>query len=328
MLKRYVIPAAAAAVIVSATSAAQAQERPDSLTIATASAGGVYAVYGEGVASIVSDAVGIPTSTRQTQGPNQNMVLMQMGQVPLGMTTTGPAYEAWTGKLELNPDVEHTDVRALFVMYPTAFQMITLDSSGIDSIEDFDGKRLGAGPRAGTGGTYWPRWLNDLGISADYQYGPIGDQASQLADGRLDALVTAGGFPHPSFTELETTQDVDLLGLSDEEIAGLAEKNPYVVPFTIPKDTYASLDEDLDSVAMWNVMAANKNLSDDVAYEIVKAVFENHERLVATHSAARETLAKNIAKNSVLPFHPGAVRYYREIGVEVPQDMLPPEMGQ
>ncbi|WP_142846675.1 TAXI family TRAP transporter solute-binding subunit [Telmatospirillum sp. J64-1] len=319
---------AAALVAATFTAPAQAQERPRSLTIATASAGGVYAVYGEGMASLISDVVGIATSTRQTQGPNQNLVLMQTGQVQLGMVTTGPAFEAWTGDLELNPGVEHRNVRALFTMYPTPFQMITLKGTGIQSMNDFQGKRIGAGPRAGTGGTYWPRWINDLGISANYQYGPIGDQASQLADGRLDAIVTAGGIPHPSFSELETTQDVTILGLSDADIQGIAAKNPYAVEFTIPQDTYRSLQGDLKSVAMWNVMASSKDLPEEVAYEIVKAVFENHDRLVKTHASARDTVPENIVHNTVLPLHPGAVRYYREAGIEIPEGLLPPEMKE
>lgn len=317
---------ACAAVVGLAALPAAAADRPASLTIATASAGGVYAVYGEGVASLVSEIVGVPTSTRQTQGPNQNMVLMEKGQVQLGMTTTGPAYEALTGKLELNPGVKHANVRALFTMYPTPFQIVTLKGSGLTKIGDFNGKRLGAGPRAGTGGTYWPRWLKDFGIDADYQYGPIGDQGGQLADGRLDAIVTAGGIPHPSIVELETTQEVRVIGLSDAEIAKLTARNPYAIPFTIPQKTYKSMTGDIKTLAMWNIMAANKDLPEPVAYGIVKAVFENHDRMMRTHSSARDTLLENVVHNTVLPFHPGAVRYFREKGVAIPDAMLPPEL--
>ena len=319
--------AVAMAVCVGATGALAA-DRPSSLTIATASAGGVYAIYGEGVAGIVSDVVKIPTSTRQTQGPNQNMVLINSGKVALGMTTTGPAYEAWNGTLELNPGVKHTNVRALFTMYPTPFQMVALASSGIRSIADFQGKRLGAGPRAGTGGTYWPRWLKGLGIDATMQFGPIGDQGSQLADGRLDAIVTAGGIPHPSIVELETTQEVNIIGLSGKDIAGIAKKNPYAVVFTIPKATYKALDGDLRTVAMWNLMAASKDLSEDIAYSIVKAVFDNHARLMTAHATARDTKPQNIIHNTVLPLHPGAVRYFREIGAQIPAALMPPEMAK
>jgi TRAP transporter TAXI family solute receptor len=308
------------------TTGVLAQDRPTSLTVATASPGGVFAIYGEGLAALITKSVGVKTSTRQTQGPSQNLVLVQSGQAGLGMATSGPAFEALTGVLELKPGDKHTKVRALFAMYPTPFQMIALKDSGISKMEDFAGKRLGAGPRAGTGGVYWPRWLKSLNINADMQYGGIGDQSSQLSDGRIDAIVTAGGIPHPSLTELETTKSVNIFGMSDKVLAGILKANPYAVEFTIPKATYKSLTGDIKTAAMWNFVVTNSDMSEKLAYDIVKAVFDNHDSLVTTHSAAKDTLAQNILNNTVMPLHPGAVRYYREIGVKIPSGILPPEM--
>ncbi|WP_316861867.1 TAXI family TRAP transporter solute-binding subunit [uncultured Cohaesibacter sp.] len=300
-----------------------AQERPKSMTISTASPGGVYAIYGEGVAQIVTDKVGIATSTRQTQGPAQNLVLLKAGQVELGMTTSGPAYEAMHGTLELAPGVEYKDLRVLFAMYPTPFQMVALASNGINSLEQLDGKRVGAGPRAGTGGTFWTRWLKSLDINARLQYGGIGDQASQLADGRLDAIVTAGGIPHPALSELENTQPVTFFGMSDKALKGILDSNPYAVNFTIPKGTYKTPTEDIGTLAMWNFIVVDASMSDDVAYEITKAVLEGNDRMVATHSSAKQSLAENIVKDTFIPLHPGAARYYMEIGVDIPKAIAP-----
>jgi TRAP transporter TAXI family solute receptor len=317
-----VFAVAASAAVLLAAAHAEAQ-RPQSMTVATASAGGVYAVYGQGVATLISDVVGIPTSTRQTQGPNQNMVLIQNRQAELGMVTAGPALEAWTGRLELNRGVQHTDVRALFPMYPTPFQAIALQQSNIRSLADLAGKRVGAGPRAGTGGDYWPRWLRDMGVEANFQFGPIGDQGSQLADGRLDAIVTAGGIPHPTLSELETSHRVTFIGFSDDDARRIAAADPSAVPFSIPAGTYRQQAGPVQTVAMWNVFVGHKDLPEDVAYAIVKAVFENPDRMVATHAAARDTVLDNIATNTVIPYHPGAVRYFRERGVAVPDAVLP-----
>lgn len=308
------------------SSAALAQERPQSLTIATASPGGVYAVYGEGVAAVISKAVGVKTSTRQTQGPVQNLVLVEAGRTPLGMTTSGPAYEALRGELSLSPGNKHEKIRALFPMYPTPFQMIALKESGIDSLSGFEGKRIGGGPKAGTGGLYWPQWLKSLGIDADVQFGGIGDQASQLADGRLEGIVTAGGIPHPSFSELETTKDVSIFGMDDKTLGKILEANPYAVEFAIPKSTYKTLNHDIKTAAMWNFMVASSDMPEDLAYDIVKAVHENQDQLVMSHSAAKDTVPENILKNTIIPLHPGAVRYYREVGVQIPEKIIPAEM--
>ena len=311
--------ATAVTAAVLSTTVMAADDWPQSLTISTASPGGVYAIYGEGMARILSDEVGINTSTRQTQGPAQNLILLQSGQAPIAMTTSAPAWEAIHGELELLSGQSYEGVRALFAMYPTPFQMIAPADSGISSISDFNGKRLGAGPRAGTGGTYWTRWLNEMDIEVKLQYGGIGDQASQLADGRLDAIVTAGGVPHPSFSELENTQDVTIFGMSDEERQQLLEANPYAVDFIIPEGTYSSAEGDLKTVAMWNFVVVDEGMSDDLAYEITKAVLENQERLRSTHAAAVDTLAANIEHNTFIPLHPGATRYYEEVGIEIPE---------
>lgn len=317
------LTATAAAAVLAMAAPAMAQDMPSSMTIATAAPGGVYAVYGEGLAKIITDEVGIPTSTRQTQGPPQNLILLMGGQTEIGLVTSGPALEAMEGTSELMPGKSYDGMRALVAMYPTAFQMIALKDSGIDSLDDLAGKRVGSGPRAGTGGVYWVRWLESLGIEANMQYGSSSDQTSQLADGRLDAFILAGGMPHPSFSELETTQDVTIFGMSEETRAKLIEANPSAVPFDIPASTYKSVDTDLATAAMWNFVVVDESMPEELAYGITKAILENNDRLKATHAAAKDTLAENITKDTFIPLHPGAARYYAEIGVDVPDAIKP-----
>lgn len=313
-------------VFVLSTSVAMAQDRsdwPQTIVIGTASPGGTHAIYGQGIASIISNYLDVPASTQQTQGPNQNLVLTQANRVDIGLTTMGPAYEAWTGELELNPGVEHKDVRALFPMYITPFQVAALERSGISSVDELDGKIVGTGPRGGTGGTYWQRWFETLGIDVTVRNGPLGDQTSQLADGRLDAVATAAGLPISAFSELEATVPASMFSLSDEQIEELLPNLPYARKFTIPADTYDSIDQPINTFGMWNFVIANKDMPDDLAYEIVKAVFENHDEMMATHASAAETLAENVAENDFLWLHPGAVRYYQEQGIDIPENALP-----
>ena len=308
------------------TTASIAQDQsdwPQTLVIGTASPGGTHAIYGQGLASIISNHVGVPASTQQTQGPNQNLVLTQSNRVDLGLTTMGPAYEAWTGALELNPDVEHKDIRALIPMYITPFQVAALERSGIASVADLDGKTVGTGPKGGTGGTYWERWFETLGLDITVRNGPLGDQTSQLADGRLDAVATAAGLPISAFSELEATVDANMFSLSQEQIDELLPSLPYAREFTIPAETYTSIDEPIQTLGMWNFVIANKDMPDDLAYEIVKAVFENHDEMVSTHASAAETLAENVNQNDFLWLHPGAVRYYQEQGIELPESVIP-----
>lgn len=317
--------AAVAAATLIAGTAAMAQDRtgwPDSLTVGTASQGGVYFVYGNGLAGFIGEALGIAASGEVTGGPVQNVTLTQMGDHDIGLVTMGPAYEAWTGRSELAPGLEHRDIRALFAMYETPFQGIALRSSGITSVSDLAGRRVNVGPAGGTPGTYWPRFLETLGVSATVSNAGASDAAGQLKDGLIDAFLFAAGLPIGAFSQLAAEADVVTFGFTEAELATILEAHPEVSTFTIPAGTYTAQTEDQLSVAMWNYAIVRADMPESLAYEITRLVLENNDRMVQIHAAARTTLIENaIPNNGFLPFHPGAIRYLTEQGVEVPETL-------
>jgi TRAP transporter TAXI family solute receptor len=316
--------AVAAAALISAT-AVTAQDRagwPGSLTVGTASQGGVYFVYGNGLAGFIGEALGINASGEVTGGPVQNVTLTQMGDQDIGLVTMGPAYEAWIGQSELAPGLEHRDIRALFAMYETPFQGIALRSSGITSVSDLAGRRVGVGPAGGTPGTYWPRFLNTLGVSATISNAGAADTASQLKDGLVDAFLFAAGLPIGAFSQLAAEADVVTFGFTEAELATILAAHPEVSAFTIPAGTYTAQTDDQLSVAMWNYAIARADMPETLAYEITKLVLENNDRMVQIHAAASNTLIENaVPNNGFLPFHPGATRYLTEQGIEVPENL-------
>jgi uncharacterized protein len=325
-LHRILAGAAALALVAGASAAQDRSKWPQSMTLGTASPGGTFAIYGQGFAQVVSDAVKVPTSTQQTQGPNQNLVLVQTKRAELGMTTMGPAYEAWNGELELNKGVKHRDIRALFPMYETPFQIISIQKAGAPtSVKELDGRIVGVGPKAGTCGTYFPRWFKEVGINPTIRNGGGSDMGAQLLDGRLDAFAFCAGLPIAVFSEVEAQAKVNFFNFTPEQIEKLLKTNPYVSEFTIPKDTYKQMASDQKTVSMWNFAFAHKDIPEDLGYEIVKAVFENNKRMVQTHAAAAETLPKNYVHNKFIFWHPGAIRWYEENGHKIPAELHPPE---
>ena len=304
--------------------AAQAQDRtgwPQDLTIATASQGGTYFIYGNGLAAFISESLGVNASGEVTGGPVQNVTLVQTGDLPMGMVTMGPAYAAWTGKSELAPGLEHKDIRALFPMYQTPFQIIALKSSGISSVADLEGKRVGVGPAGGTPGTYWPRIFEALGLDVTTSNAGASDSASQVKDGLIDAFAFAAGMPISAFAQLAAENEVNIFAFTPEEQAKVLEAFPELAALTIPGGTYAGFPEASESVALWNFAIAHKDMPDSLAYEITKLVLENNDRMVQIHAAAKETLMENWSKNGFLPFHPGAVKYYEEKGQDIPEKL-------
>lgn len=314
---------ATAALIVG--TAATAQDRtgwPTSLTVGTASQGGVYFVYGNGLAGFIGEALGIAASGEVTGGPVQNVTLTQMGDQDIGLVTMGPAYEAWTGVSELAPGLEHSDIRALFAMYETPFQGIALRSSGIASVGDLAGRRVSVGPAGGTPGTYWPRFFDTLGVNANVSNAGAADAASQLKDGLIDAFLFAAGLPIGAFSQLVAEADVVTFGFTEAELATILEAHPEVSAFTIPAGTYTSQTDDQLSVAMWNYAIARADMPESLAYEITKLVLENNDRMMQIHAAAAATLIENaLPNNGFLTFHPGAARYLTEQGIEVPENL-------
>ena len=315
-----------AALAVAATLAlpAAAQDRtgwPNDMTIGTASQGGTYFVYGNGFASFITEALGLNATGEVTGGPVQNVTLVETGDHLMGLVTMGPAYDAWIGKSELAPGLEHRSIRALFPMYQTPFQVIALRSSGITSVSDLEGKRVSVGPAGGTPGTYWPLFMQALGVNANVSNAGAADAAGQLQDGLIDAFAFAAGVPISAFAELAASQDVVMFGFTEEERAKVLEAYPAMAPLTIPSGTYAGHDYDQNTVALWNFAIAHQDMPESLAYEITKLAMENPDRMVQIHAAAKETLLQNWDKNTFMPFHPGAVRYYEEKGITIPDNL-------
>jgi len=310
---------AAAITLTAATALAQ----PKTMTLGTASVGGTYFVYGGVVAKILTDKTGIQVSTQQTQGPNQNVILVEDGKIELGMTTMGIALQAWTGTGDWTKGKKYEAIRALFPMYDTPLQCVALKKSGITSFKQLDGKTVGVGPRAGTPGTYLPLIFDALGMKATIRNGQGADMGSQLGDGILDAFCFGAGLPIPIFSQLDAEKEVVFFTWTDAERDAIRKKMPEFSETVIPKGTYKSMAADQKTIGLYNFAIANKSMSDDVAYLVTKTILENNAAMVQGHAAASETIAANAKANTFLPFHPGAVRYYKEKGIQLPAATMP-----
>ena len=296
---------------------------PRALNMGTAAPGGTYALYGPAWGQLAQEATGVQISYRTTQGPNQNIILVQRREVELGMVTMGVALQAWNGQGDWTQGNRFRDIRALFPMYDTPFHGIALRSSGITGHAQLAGRSVGVGPRGGTPGTYYPLILNELGARPSaIRYGSASDMAGQLQDRLLDAFVFASGVPVPAFSEIEVQADVNYLDFTEEEVRKLTEKFPELAAGTLPVGTYRKQERPLRIVGMYNFAIGHRSLPDDLVYEITKAVLGQNARLRQAIAAASETLAANWTKNTFLPFHPGAARYLREAGQQIPDNLV------
>ncbi len=183
-------------------------------------------------------------------------------------------------------------------------------------------KRIGVGPQGGTGGSYASKIFEALGIPATVRYGAWSSLSTQMRSGLLDALLGTAGVPFPVITELDRTEHVHFIPLSVDEITKLRKAMPEFSASVVPAGSYPALNTEYETIGLFNFGVASKDLPDDLVYSIVKAFCANHDRLVEANPAARESVVENLDRNSFIPYHPGAARYYREIGVELPADLV------
>ena len=319
-MKKYIALAVSLAAVLALPAAAQNK----SITLGTASTGGTYFVYGGVVASLLTNKLpGVTVSTQQTQGPNQNVVLVSEKKVELGMTTMGIAFHAWEGTKDgWTKGKKYNDIRALFPMYDTPFHFITLTKTGIKSVADLKGKTVGVGPKAGTCGTYFPLMFKALKVDVNVQYGGASDMGNRLSDGLIAAFPFCAGLPIAIYSELETSKDVTFFTYTSAQIAELKKAIPELSDSVIPKGTYKSLKEDHKTVGVYNFFIVHKDFDPELAYKVTKAVLENNAELTKGHAAGVETVLKNWDKNTFMPFHPGAVKYYAEKGIKLPDKLI------
>jgi len=326
MTKALLTGAATVLAVAAAPLAAQDYDRsdwPESFTVGTASQGGTYFAYGSGWANLVAEELGLSGGGEVTGGPMQNMALVHTGDAAFGMTTMGPAAESLAGTNPIAPGLEMTNACAMFPMYQTPFSITALSDSGIESIADIpDGARIGFGPAGSTSDTYFPRMMETLGVDFERRNGGWSDLGGQLQDGLLDVIAFAAGVPVPAVSQLEVQTDINIIEFTEEERAQILEAFP-VSEFAITADTYQTLEEPARSVSMWNFSIANCDLPESFVHAVTDVVMSDNERMMNIHRAAASTVPENWDKNQVLPWHPGAARWFREnAGAEIPAEMV------
>lgn len=309
-LLRIAVIVATAVILPNAARSAEAHW-PATLTIGTASPGGSYYDYGEGLASLLTRKLDLPVSRRATEGPAENIKLLEAGEIQIAFVTLGVAQQAWNGAGEWTGGKQFRSMRAVFPMYDTPFHFLVLQDSDIRSFAELTGKRVGIGPQGGTAGVYMPEFFKILKVSPTIRTGNWPDLAAEMQARSLDALAAAVGVPVPEFAALEKKNKVRYLPLTPSQLVALRLAIPELGSAIVPAGTYSSLTRHYQTVGLYNFAVVHQALPDDLVYAIVEAVFANNDELMRMHHAAAETIPANFTRNTILPFHGGAARWYR-----------------
>ncbi|MFD1038985.1 TAXI family TRAP transporter solute-binding subunit [Virgibacillus byunsanensis] len=293
-------------------------------TLGTSSQGGSYYVWGGAWSKIMNDNVSNSNiAVEITGGPSTNLQLIQSGEMELGFTTAWLAGEAYDGVGWA--DKKHDKIRSLFPMYASLLHVNTLEDKSVNSITDLEGKHLTTGMPGGTGEAATGKLVDILKLEdVKVSQMPVDAAAGNLKDGLSDANSGAFGIPAPFLLDMETSHDVSLVGFNQEEMEKLLEAVPYWSAGVIPAGSYSFHNEDINTIAFWNYAVASKDLSEDFVYNLVKTTYEEVDGLLATVSSAQEEDFNKIEEINI-PLHPGALKYYKEEGIQIPENLIPPE---
>lgn len=293
------------------------------LLLGTSSAGGTYYNLGAGWANIVNQSnKKVDVSCEVTAGPNTNMQLIEKGDMDLGMVTAWLSGEAITGTGWAKEHGPYTGFMSLFPTHSSYLYIYTLKGSGIATVQDFAGKHVSVSTVGSTSDLAGRAVLDVLGIKpANISRLPSEAQVNALKDGTVDAVFGVTGSPAPWLLDLETTHEVRLIQLSDADLDKITKAYPFWSVDELPAGTYKNQSTPYKAVSFWNFVVAKKALREDVAYDLVKATYEHGKELLLVDKAAEGVQTANVAKMTV-PLHPGALKYYKEIGVDVPSRLI------
>jgi TRAP transporter TAXI family solute receptor len=292
-----------------------AQERAN-VTLMTAGDGSAFLPYGQGLAAYLASR-GINIGVKKSAGSNENLSAVDASASTIGTAFIGSAFDAVNGT-GWAMGQKHQNLRALFPMYETSFQVGVLRKSGIRSFAELDGKKVGVGPAKGPAEGFFQAAAAIANIKPIIVNGDPAALSKLVLAGEIDALWQGAVVPIPSLSEVADQADAVVFGLSDAEVAAMLLKFPQLAATTVPSGTYRGQTADIKSVSAWNFVVANKDLSIDTAYAITRAVLSARDPKSEIYPTAAGTVARHAAYNRVMPFHPGAMRFYDEAGVKLP----------
>lgn len=290
------------------------------LSVGTAPPGGAFFVVGGAIAQAVSENLGTSQnweiSAEATKGTQENIRRLVNGELDFALANAAISYFALRGEGAWG---KPHDVRAIMTLAPNIALFITPKSSGIETLSDLAGKRVVVGP-AGAGFNYFLEpILKAHGVTYD-DFTPLNNTQAgavdMLADGSAAAAFLGGAVPTASITQASASQDINFIPFDDSAKESLFSEYPFFNGAKIPAGTYRGQDADFNGMNVGSMhLITGANVDEETVYQFTKILYEHRADVVKKHPAGKAINPKNIIRDTGIPFHPGAIRYYKEINI-------------
>ncbi len=296
-----------------------------SINFGTGGETGVYYQVGQNICKLVDRAnINVKCTAPSTGGSIANINAINAGDLQFGVAQSDWQYHAYNGTSRFAETGKVEKLRAVFSMHPEPFSIMARKDANIKSFDDLKGKRVNLGnPSSGTRGTM-DELLNELGwTKSDFKLAlelKPSEMAQSLCNNDIDAYAYSIGHPNGSFSEAATTCDSTIVTLMEGETQKAVEKliaeNAFYSPAAIPANLYRGSEQDAHTFGVGATVVASADVPEDVVYNMVKVVFENIDRLKRSHPAFANLNPENMVVDFLsAPLHPGAEKYYREVGL-------------
>jgi TRAP transporter TAXI family solute receptor len=294
------------------------------VSIATGGTGGVYYPLGGGMAAVLSKYVqGMQATAEVTGGSVANLQLIGTGKPYLAMTMVDAGLDAYKGQDKFTG--KPVPVRTLMVMYPNRMHVVSIEGRGVAKMADLKGKRVSTGSGGSATEVMAFRVIEAAGLDKDKDMKRerlgVAESANALKDGKIDAFFWVGGLPTAAVSDLAYSPGTKIKMIDHADLVGKMNQkygNLYVQD-RIPKETYKGMEADNRQATVMNLLVAHQNMDETTAYNILKAVFEHRDELIRVHKEAENFKLENqkTAAAGGIPWHPGAIRYFKEKGVKL-----------
>lgn len=312
-MKRTIIAAFLTALLVPAGATYAATN----MVLATGGTAGTYYPFGGAMARIWNNKIpGMNVTAQATGASVENVRLVNQKEAELAIVQSDTIDFAWNGKESFK--AAQKKMYVLATLYPEVIQVVVRGDSKATSFADLKGLKIGVGaPGSGTEANF--RQLSSIyGFKKEDispQYLSFSESAEQFKDNHIDAFLVTAGVPNSAILDIGSQRPIKILSLSADKSAEIVKAYPFLSRYTITANTYKAITTDVNTVAVNAVLIAGSEMKDDVAYALVKALFENQSDLATAHAKGKELTLKTAATGVSIPFHPGALKYYREKGI-------------
>ena len=287
------------------------------MILATGGTAGTYYPFGGAMAKIWNSKIpGMNVTAQATGASIENIRLMNKDEVELALVQSDNIDWAFFGKESFKEKI--TKMTAIAVLYPEIVHIVVRGDSPAKTFGDLKGLKVGVGaPGSGTEANF--RQLQEVyGMKKDEvkgQYLSYVESADQFKDKHIDSFFLTTGIPNSALMDVANTRPIKLLSIEDAMVAKITQQYPFLAPAKIPANTYKGQTEEVKTIAVMAVLIAHPKLSEDVGYNITKALIENQAELASAHAKGKELNLQGAVKGVSIPFHPGAAKYYKEKGV-------------